>query len=82
MKDVGDEPNLEKGTYRHYKGGVYDVIGLACHTETLEWHVVYQSRERKKEGLPSVWIRPYAMFVEKVEIDGELKPRFEKIAEA
>lgn len=75
---MGKEPKLEKGTYRHYKGGVYDVLRVACHTETLEWYVVYESHERKKQNLPSVWVRPYDMFVEKIEIDGEMKPRFEK----
>ena len=79
MKDTGGEPRLEKGTYRHYKGGVYDVIGLACHTETLEWYVVYQSHERKKKSIPSVWVRPYGMFVENVEIDGVKRPRFEEV---
>jgi len=79
MKNMSEEPCLEKGSYRHYKGGIYDVIKLACHTETLEWYVVYQSHERQKSGLPSVWVRPYDMFVENVEIYGEIKPRFEKI---
>lgn len=79
MKDVGDAPKLARGTYRHYKGGVYDVLDIACHTETLEWYVVYQSYERKKRGLPSIWVRPYTMFIEEVELNGETKPRFEKV---
>lgn len=79
MKDIGAKPNLEKGVYRHYKGGMYDILELACHTETLEWYVVYQSHERKKLGIASVWIRPYDMFVETVELNGEHVPRFEKV---
>jgi len=79
MKNMGEEPKLEKGTYRHYKGGIYDVIHLACHTETLEWYVVYQSHERMEKDLPSIWIRPYVMFIEEVEVNGEKKPRFEKV---
>lgn len=79
MKDMGREPELSTGTYRHYKGGLYNVVGLACNSETLEWCVIYQSVERSKKGLPSVWIRPYDMFVENVEINGEMKPRFEKL---
>lgn len=79
MKETGAKPELKKGTYRHYKGGIYEVISVACHSETLEWCVVYQSRERERLGLPSVWVRPYSMFVEQVEIDGVRKPRFEKI---
>lgn len=79
MKNMGDKPKLEKGTYRHYKGGVYEVIELACHTETLQWHVVYQSVERKKQGLPSIWVRPYDMFVEIIKVDGTSMPRFKKV---
>lgn len=79
MKDVGDPPVLPLGMYRHFKGGTYEVLELACHTETLEWHVVYQSQERKAQGLPSVWVRPYDMFVGTTEKDGETIPRFEKL---
>ncbi len=79
MKDMGDTPELAKGTYRHYKGGVYEVIELACHTETLEWYVVYQSVERNEQGLPSIWVRPYDMFVEIIKINGVSTPRFKKV---
>ena len=79
LKEVGEKPILEPGKYRHYKGGIYVIVDLACHTETLEWYVVYQSEERKKQNLPSVWIRPYNMFLEDIEIDGKKRPRFEKI---
>lgn len=79
MKDMGDKPELAKGLYQHYKGGVYKVLDVACNTETLEWYVVYESEERKKLGLPSVWIRPYDMFVETIEKDGQTIPRFKKI---
>lgn len=76
---MGKAPEIQKGTYRHYKGGMYEVLDVACHTETLEWHVVYQSHDRREQGLPSVWIRPYDMFVEMVELDGEMKSRFERV---
>jgi len=79
MKDMGDKPELAKGIYQHYKGGVYEVIDVACNTETLEWYVVYESQERKKLGLPALWVRPYDMFVETVIVDGVEKPRFAKI---
>jgi predicted house-cleaning noncanonical NTP pyrophosphatase (MazG superfamily) len=79
MKEVGKKPTLEPGRYRHYKGGTYVLVDLACHTETLEWYVVYQSEERKRQNLPSIWIRPYDMFVEIIELNGEMKPRFQKI---
>lgn len=79
MKDIGESPELARGMYRHYKGGVYEVLSVACHTETLEWYVVYESQERKQQNMPSVWVRPYDMFVETIEKDGKVIPRFEKI---
>ncbi|HEY0965299.1 MAG TPA: DUF1653 domain-containing protein [Candidatus Saccharimonadales bacterium] len=79
MKNTDQAPEIEKGTYHHYKGGVYEVLEVACHTETLEWHVVYRSNERMAQGLPSIWIRPYGMFIETVEVNGEVVPRFEKV---
>ena len=69
---------LEKGIYRHYKGNKYEVFMTAQHSETEEWMVVY----RALYGNRGMWVRPYDMFVEKVESDGVLVPRFEKIEEA
>lgn len=60
------------GTYRHYKGNCYEVIGVARHSETEEPFVVY----RCLYGDHSLWIRPLAMFVENVEVDGKQVPRF------
>ncbi len=71
-------PPLEEGIYRHYKGNEYKVLGVGCHTETNEYYVVYSPVE-KKESTPEIWIRPYAMFIESVEVDGKKIPRFKKI---
>lgn len=79
MKTLSEKPQLEIGVYRHYKGGIYKIVTLACHTETLEWYVVYESQERKKQGLPSVWVRPYDMFIEEIVVEGDKIKRFEKI---
>jgi hypothetical protein len=76
---MGEKPKLALGTYRHYKGDIYEVIGLACHSETLEWHVIYESHERKSQGLPAIWVRPYKMFVETITQNEESVPRFKKI---
>jgi len=60
------------GLYRHYKGNDYRVIGLARHSETREPLVVYQALY----GERGLWVRPAAMFVETVELDGRREPRF------
>ncbi len=60
------------GIYRHYKNKEYKVLALATHTETLEKMVVYQALY----GEEAVWVRPLAMFMEMVEIDGKKIPRF------
>ncbi len=61
------------GRYRHYKGDPYVVIGLAKHSETEEELVVY----RQDYGTGDLWVRPKAMFVESVVVDGQTRPRFE-----
>lgn len=60
------------GRYRHYKGNDYEVVGIARHSETEEEMVVY----RKLYGDGSMWVRPLAMFVENVTVDGQQIPRF------
>ena len=60
------------GRYRHYKGRDYQVLGVARHSETEEELVVY----RCLYGDFSLWVRPLAMFTERVVIDGREVPRF------
>jgi hypothetical protein len=60
------------GLYRHYKGQPYRVLGTARHSETMEPLVVYQALY----GEFGLWVRPAAMFVENVSVDGRLQPRF------
>ena len=62
------------GLYRHYKGGQYEVIDTARHSETLEPMTVY----RALYGEHGLWVRPAAMFNEHVLIDGVMQPRFVK----
>lgn len=71
-------PSIETGVYQHYKGNFYEVLGVGCQTETHEYFVVYRSLYRK-EANPDIWIRPYEMFVETIEKDGEAIPRFKKV---
>ena len=62
------------GIYQHYKGNKYLVIGVAKHSETLEELVCYITLYDNEES--KIWVRPLAMFMEEVEIDGTKKPRF------
>ncbi len=68
---------MELGLYKHYKGNLYEVIGIARHSETLEEFVVYKATYQE-EG-ENLWVRPLAMFLETVVIDGVERKRFEKI---
>ena len=67
---------LQPGFYRHYKGGTYQVIGVARHSETDEQLVVYRCVYDNN----SLWVRPLAMFLETVLVDGRTVPRFEMYA--
>jgi hypothetical protein len=68
---------VKEGRYRHYKGKEHIVLGVARHSETLEELVVY----RQDYGDHGLWVRPLEMFLEAVEVDGEMVPRFEFLGE-
>ncbi|NQV13685.1 MAG: DUF1653 domain-containing protein [Parcubacteria group bacterium] len=71
---------IKLGKYKHYKSKLYEVIGLARHSETLEELVVYKALYSSSEfGNNALWARPKAMFLETVVIDGKKIPRFEFI---
>jgi hypothetical protein len=61
---------VRTGKYRHFKGGLYEVLGVARHSETEEELVVY------KNSRGDLWVRPRAMFLETVTHDGREVPRF------
>lgn len=68
---------IKPGKYEHYKGKLYEVIGTAHHSETREALVVYKmlyATADFPEG--SLWVRPLAMFREKVTVNGKETPRF------
>ena len=50
------------GVYRHYKGSLYQVMGMARHSETEEWLVVY----RALYGEQGFWLRPLSLWLEPV----------------
>ncbi len=66
---------IKPGKYRHYKGNLYEVIGLASHSETLEPMVVY----RALYGEGGLWVRPAEMWEQTVEVNGQSVKRFELV---
>lgn len=63
---------IEKGRYRHFKGGEYEVLFNAVNSETLEEMVVYRSIADPQK----IWVRPTSMWNEKVLRDGREYTRF------
>jgi hypothetical protein len=51
--------HVKLGLWKHYKGGLYEVIGMAKHSETLEDMVVYRHQCDDK-----LWVRPVNIFLE------------------
>ncbi len=70
--------SLQTGIYRHFKGGEYQVYGVATHSEDHSEMVVY----RPLYGDGGLWVRPLAMFTETVERGGEEVSRFRYIGPA
>lgn len=66
------------GLYEHYKGGLYRVLGVGKHSETLEALVVY---EPCYESETRLWVRPQALFLGTVLKEGKRVPRFKKLSE-
>ncbi len=56
--------------YRHYKGGVYELIGEAILESDLTPMIIYRAADGR------LWVRPHAVFFELVGVDGERVPRF------
>ena len=68
---------ITPGTYLHAKtGNLYEVIGVALHSETSEQLVVYKPLY---ESTYELFVRPYEMFIQTVEIDGKTVQRFKRI---
>jgi hypothetical protein len=75
VSDLPPLPATPAGRYRHYKGGEYEVLGAARHSETLEAMVVY----RPLYDDSGWWVRPHAMFFGTVLVDGVEQPRFSRL---
>ena len=63
---------IKPGIYKHYKGNLYEVLDTVRHSETEEWLVLY----RPLYGEGKLWVRPYEMFNEHVEVNGTSVARF------
>jgi hypothetical protein len=66
---------IKPGRYRHFKGGEYEVVGIARDSENQAPMVVYKALYDNG----SLWVRPLAMFAETIERDGRTFRRFEAI---
>ena len=62
--------------YRHFKGNIYRLVGIAKDSETLEEMVVYQAMY----GDGQMWVRPKEMFFGEVVRDGKRTPRFQELS--
>ena len=72
-----DSTELKLGQYKHYKGGLYKVLSIAKHSETLEDMVIYEALYENE--VSKVWVRPLKMFTEKVIVNGMRIPRFKYV---
>ncbi|MES2129314.1 MAG: DUF1653 domain-containing protein [Pseudomonadota bacterium] len=60
--------------FRHYKGGLYELVCVAKLESDLSEMIVY----RAADG--SIWTRPKNVFFELVEVGGTQVPRFAPVA--
>lgn len=72
--------SVEAGYYRHFKGNIYQVIGVGKHSETGEELVVYLGLYDSPHGYGAMWVRPVPMFLETIERDGKTMRRFAPIS--
>ncbi|MBS3061860.1 MAG: DUF1653 domain-containing protein [Candidatus Diapherotrites archaeon] len=69
---------IKKGLYKHYKGKLYEVLGEARHSETLEKMVVYKGLyDHPEYGKDTMWVRPKYEFLEKIQIGDRVYPKYE-----
>ena len=73
-----EQAKLVGRTFRHFKGNLYRLEGVAKNSETMEEMVVY----RALYGEGGLWVRPAKMFFETVERDGKTLKRFELLEDA
>lgn len=71
---------IKLGKYKHYKGFICDVIGIAKHSEDYNQELVVYYHPNQ-DGKNQLWVRPIGMFLEDVKTDNYKGPRFEYLGE-
>jgi hypothetical protein len=83
------DQEVPPGIYEHYKGGRYEVIGVARftedpHQEFVVYKMLYESKLEPGDTLlpaGTLWVRSKKMFTESfVDAKGNLVKRFRKIS--
>ncbi len=70
---------IKLGKYQHFKGGEYQVVGIARHSESLQVMVIYKPLYELKKDELETWVRPIEMFFDSKEHQGKTVPRFEYV---
>ena len=80
---IGKMDFPKKGKYRHFKGGEYELLYIARHSETDEPMVVYKALYECGETPlnEGIWVRPVSMWTETVTRDGKTFPRFSYVGD-
>lgn len=69
----GDKIIPKVQRFRHYKGGIYELVCEATQESDLSPVVVYRAHNG------SLWTRPKAVFFEVIEVGGKFVQRFTPI---
>ncbi len=79
LSDIAIPPTLvnQGEVYRHYKGGLYEIVCQAIQESDHAAIVVY--RPLNRSDAVSAWTRPLDVFFETVEVEGQTVKRFTKI---
>ncbi|MES2104405.1 MAG: DUF1653 domain-containing protein [Pseudomonadota bacterium] len=68
-------PSKTVQRYRHYKGGIYELVCEATQESDLSPVIVYKAHNG------TYWTRPKSVFFEMLEVDGQMVQRFAPIAD-
>ncbi|OQA51899.1 MAG: hypothetical protein BWY43_00751 [candidate division WS2 bacterium ADurb.Bin280] len=69
--------NIEKGRYRHYKGGLYQVLGTGYDEKNQREYVIYKMLYSTKDyPKGTIWLRELGDFCSMVEVEGEKVKRY------